>query len=331
MSEKIRNVALVGQGGVGKTMLAEAMLHLSGVTSRLGGHKGTKPTLDYDPEEEKRSFSIKLAMAPVSWGGARLNVIDAPCYPDFIGDAYAAMSAVETAIFVVDAAGDPGAVTTRLWYAAEDLSLARAVFVNRIDRSEAKYDATLAALQERFGQRLGAVTLPWGVGEDFKGIIDVIRMKARHLDDAGKPAECDIPAEYADAAEEARAHLCELVVEADDELMLKYLEGDGQLTQEELEGLLAKAIAERIFVPVFAGSCTAEEGVTSLMDDIATYFPSASDFGSVPLVNGDYLDIDEGDDRPVAFVFKVLNDPQNGRLALAKVLAGTVKPGLELI
>ena len=172
MSEKIRNVALVGQGGVGKTMLAEAMLHLSGVTSRLGGHKGTKPTLDYDPEEEKRSFSIKLAMAPVSWRGARLNVIDAPCYPDFIGDAYAAMSAVETAIFVVDAAGDPGAVTTRLWYAAEDLSLARAVFVNRIDRSEAKYDATLAALQERFGQRLGAVTLPWGVGEDFKGIID---------------------------------------------------------------------------------------------------------------------------------------------------------------
>lgn len=331
MSEKIRNVALVGQGGVGKTMLAEAMLHLSGVTSRLGGHKGTKPTLDYDPEEEKRSFSIKLAMAPVSWGGARLNVIDAPCYPDFIGDAYAAMSAVETAIFVVDAAGDPGAVTTRLWYAAEDLSLARAVFVNRIDRSEAQYDATLAALQERFGQRLGAVTLPWGVGEDFKGIIDVIRMKARHLDDAGKPAECDIPAEYADAAEEARARLCELVVEADDELILKYLEGDGQLTQEELEGLLAKAIAERIFVPVFAGSCTVEEGVTSLMDDIATYFPSASDFGSVPLVNGDYLDIDEGDDRPVAFVFKVLNDPQNGRLALAKVLAGTVKPGLELI
>lgn len=169
--------------------------------------------------------------------------------------------------------------------------------------------------------------MPWGVGEDFKGVIDVIRMKARHLDDAGKPVERDIPAEYADAAEEARAHLCELVVEADDELMLKYLEGDGRLTQEELEGLLAKAITERIFVPVFAGSCTAEEGITSLMDDIATYFPSASDFGSVPLVNGDYLDIDEGDDRPVAFVFKVLNVPQNGRLALAKVLAGTVKPG----
>ena len=330
MSEKIRNVALVGQGGVGKTMLAEAMLHLSGVTNRLGGHKGTKPTLDYDPEEEKRSFSIKLAMAPVPWRGARLNVIDAPCYPDFIGDAYAAMSAVETAVFVVDAAGEPGAVTTRLWYAAEDLSLARAVFVNRIDRSEAHYDETLAALQERFGARLGAVTLPWGVGDDFRGVIDLIRMRARHLDDKGKPVSCDIPAEMADDAEEARAHLCELVVEADDELMLKYLDGDEQLTQDELEGLLAKAIAERIFVPVFVGSCTREEGVTSLLDDIETYFPAASDFGGVPLVNGDFLDIDPGDDRPVGFVFKVLNDPQNGRLALVKVLAGTITPGLEL-
>lgn len=330
MSEKIRNVALVGQGGVGKTMLAEAMLHLSGVTNRLGGHKGTKPTLDYDPEEEKRSFSIKLAMAPVPWRRARLNVIDAPCYPDFIGDAYAAMSAVETAVFVVDAVGEPGAVTTRLWYAAEDLSLARAVFVNRIDRSEARYDETLAALQERFGARLGAVTLPWGVGDDFRGVIDLIRMQARHLDDKGKPVSCDIPAEMADDAEEARAHLCELVVEADDELMLKYLDGDEQLTQDELEGLLAKAIAERIFVPVFVGSCTREEGVTSLLDDIETYFPAASDFGGVPLVNGDFLDIDPGDDRPVGFVFKVLNDPQNGRLALVKVLAGTITPGLEL-
>ena len=330
MSEKIRNVALVGQGGVGKTMLAEAMLHLSGVTNRLGGHKGTKPTLDYDPEEERRSFSIKLAMAPVPWRGARLNVIDAPCYPDFVGDAYAAMSAVETVIFVVDAAGQAGAVTTRLWYAAEDLSLARAVFVNRIDRSEAHYDETLAELQERFGPRLAAVTLPWGVGDRFEGIIDLIRMQARHLDASGKPVTCEIPAEYAEAAEEARTRLCELVVEADDELMLTYLEGDGQLTQDELEGLLAKAIAERIFVPVFAGSCTAEEGVTSLLDDIEGYFPAASDFGGVPLVNGDYLDIDPGDDRPVGFVFKVLNDPQAGRLALMKVLAGTVTTGLEL-
>lgn len=330
MGEKIRNVALVGQGGVGKTMVAEAMLHLSGATDRLGGHKGTKPTLDYDPEEEKRSFSIKLAMAPIEWNGARLNVIDAPCYPDFIGDAYAAMSAVETAVFVVDAAGSRSAVTTRLWFAAEDLSLARAIFVNRVDRSEAHYDQTFDDLADRFGNRLAAVTLPWGTGDDFKGIIDIVHMKARHLVD-GKPVEEDIPADMQSAADDARARLSELVVEADDELMLKYLEGDEQLTQEELEGLMAKAITDRIFVPVFAGSASNEEGIISLMNDIAAFFPAPDAYGSVPLVNGDYLDIDEGDERPVGFVFKVLNDAQNGRMALMKVIAGTITPGLELI
>ena len=331
MSEKVRNVALVGQGGVGKTSLAEAMLHLSGVTNRLGGHKGTKPTLDYDPEEEKRSFSINLALAPIPWNGARLNVVDTPCYPDFIGDAYAAMSAVETAVFVVDAAGSPGAVTTRLWYAAEDLSLARAIFVNRIDRSEAHYDQTLADLQDRFGQRLAAVTLPWGIGGDFKGIIDLIRMQARHLDDKGKPVVSDIPVDELPAAEEARARLCELVVEADDELMLKYLEGDEQLMQDELEGLLAKAIAERIFVPVFAGSCIKEQGVNSLMDDIASYFPAPTDYGEMPLIDGDKLKISSEDERPVVFDFKTLNDPQQGRLSFLKVLTGTIEPGMELV
>ena len=117
-TEKVKNVVLVGQGGVGKTMLAEAMLHLTGRTTRLGGHAGTKPTLDYDGEEGERGFSISTAIAPVEWEGTRINVLDAPCYPDFVGDAYAAMSACETALFVVDAASGPGTITTRLWYAA---------------------------------------------------------------------------------------------------------------------------------------------------------------------------------------------------------------------
>ncbi|MFZ2756164.1 MAG: elongation factor G [Atopobiaceae bacterium] len=329
-TQKVKNVVLVGQGGVGKTMLAEAMLHLSGRTNRLGGHAGTKPTLDYDTEEEKRSFSISTAIAPIEWNGCRLNVLDAPCYPDFVGDAYAAMSVCETALFVVDASAGPQSITTRLWYAAEDLDLARAVFVNRIDRSEADYDTTLETLRERFGRRLGAVTLPWGVGDQFKGIIDVVRMQARHLDEHGKPVICDIPAEYADAAAGARDALCDMVAEADDELMLKYLDG-GQLTQDELESLLGKAIAQRLFVPVFAGSCVVEEGVTSLLDEIVSFFPSPKTFNEVPLVNGETLNIDPGDDRPVVFVFKTLPDPQQGRLSFVKVLAGSVRPGLELV
>ena len=325
---KVKNVVLVGQGGVGKTMLAEAMLHLSGRTTRLGGHAGTKPTLDYDAEEGARGFSISTTMAPVTWADTRINVLDAPCYPDFVGDAYAAMSAAETAIFVVDAESGPGTITTRLWYAAEDLAISRAAFINRLDRPEADFDMAMATLRERFGNTVGAVTIPMGTGAAFSGIIDVVRMTARHLED-GKPVVGDIPAEYLNAAQAAHDALVELVVEADDELMMRYLEGE-EITQEEVEGLLGKALAERIFVPVFAGSCVHEEGVISFMDAVAIWFPTLADFGRVPLVNGEELDIDPGDDRPVAFVFKSLQDQQNGRLSFIKVLAGTLAPGVEL-
>ena len=325
----VRNVVLVGQGGVGKTSLAEAMLHLSGKTARLGGHDGTKPTLDYDAEEVKREFSISTAIAPIDWKGARINVLDAPCYPDFIGDAYAAMSVCETALFVVDAAEGPQPTTVKLWYAAEDLRLARAVFVNRVDKENADFDMCLDMLRERFGMRLGAVTLPWGTGEDFNGIIDLVRMKARHCDGT-KQTEIEIPEGYRAAAEAAHETLCELVAEADDELMEKYLEGES-LTQEEVEGLLAKAIAHRLFVPVFAGSCVKEQGVNSLMDDIATYFPAPTDYGEMPLIDGDTLKISSEDDRPVVFDFKTLNDAQQGRLSFLKVLTGTIEPGMELV
>ena len=326
--ERVKNVVLVGTAGVGKTMLAEAMLHLTGKTSRLGGHAGTKPTLDYDSQEGARGFSISTATAPVMWEGTRINVLDAPCYPDFVGDAYTAMAASETALFMVDADG-PQTTTTRLWYAAEDLSLCRAIFVNRLDKPESDFETCMELLRDRFGNRLGAVTIPWGLGEDFQGVIDVVHMTARHLVD-GKPVEEDIPEDYLDAAQEAHETLVDLVAEADDEIMMKYLEGE-EITQEELEGLLGKAIRDRVFVPVFAGSCVQEEGVISFMNAVVAWFPAMADFGRIPLVNGEQLDISPDDDRPVAFVFKSLQDPQNGKLSFLKVLAGTLKPGLELV
>lgn len=325
----VRNVVLVGQGGVGKTSLAEAMLHLSGKTARLGGHDGTKPTLDYDAEEVKREFSISTSIAPIDWKGSRINVLDAPCYPDFIGDAYAAMSVCESALFVVDAAAGPQPTTVKLWYAAEDLRLARAVFVNRIDKENANFETCLGLLRERFGTRLGAVTLPWGQGEDFGGVIDLVRMKARHCNGT-EQTECEIPEEYRAQAEAAHETLCELVAEADDDLMEKYLEGE-TLTQEEIEDLLSRAIAKRLFVPVFVGSCIKEQGVNSLMDDITTYFPAPTDYGEMPLIDGDSLKISSEDDRPVVFVFKTLNDPSQGRISFIKVLTGTIEPGMELV
>lgn len=327
-SDGVRNVVLVGQGGTGKTMIAEAMLHLTGRTTRLGGHAGTKPTLDYDGEEGERGFSISTSIAPVTYNNVRINVLDAPCYPDFVGDAHAAMSACENAAFVVDAASGPGTITTRLWFAAEDLSLVRALFINRIDRPDADYELAFEQLKERFGNNLGPITIPMGSGDKFSGVIDVVRMTARHLED-GKVVASEVPEEYREAAEAARAQLTELVVEADDELMMKYLEG-GEVSQDELEGLLSKALRERLFVPVFVGSAVREEGIISFMEAVSTWFPAMADFGRIPLVNGEQLDISPDDDRPVVFVFKSLNDPQVGRLSFLKVLAGTVKPGLEL-
>lgn len=325
----VRNVVLVGQGGVGKTSLAEAMLHLSGKTARLGGHDGTKPTLDTDPEEVKREFSISTSIAPIDWKDVRINVLDAPCYPDFIGDAYAAMAVAEASLFVVDAAAGPQPTTVNLWYAAEDLRQARAVFINRIDKPDADYETCMELLRERFGMRLGAVTLPLGQGDDFNGIIDIVRMKARHCEGT-KQTESEIPEAYLAQAQAARETLTELVAEADDDLMEKYLEGE-PLTNEEVEGLMAKAIASRLFVPVFVGSCIKEQGVNSLMDDIAAYFPAPTGFGEMPLIDGDTLQISSEDDRPVVFVFKTLNDAQQGRLSFIKVLTGTIEPGQELV
>ena len=329
-TDQVRNVVLVGQGGVGKTSLAEAMLHLTGKTSRLGGHAGSKPTLDFDPEEAKRQFSISTSIAPIEHKGSKINILDAPCYPDFIGDAYGALSVVETALFVVDAAEGPQPTTVKLWYAAEDLPLARAVFVNRIDREGANFDETMNQLSERFGNRVGAVSIPMGVGPAFSGIIDIIRMKARTWNAGSGEVIEDIPAEYMAAAEAAREHLCDTIAEADDELMEKYLEGN-PLTQEEIESLLGTAIADRLFVPVYVGSAVNEQGINILLDDIVTYFPTPVDYGAMPLTDGTELKISSADERPVAFVFKTLNDPQSGRLSFIKVLAGTLTPGIELI
>ena len=259
-TDKVRNVVLVGQGGVGKTKLAEAMLHLTGKTARLGGHAGSKPTLDFDPEESKRNFSISTSIAPVEHKGCKINVLDAPCYPDFIGDAYAAISVAETALFVVDAVEGPQPTTVKLWYATDEQPVARAVFINRIDKDNADLDLTMAGLQDRFGNHLGLVSIPMGVGPDFKGLIDVIHMQARTYDAEGKEIVGEIPAEYADAAASAREALCDLAVEADEELMMKYLEGEA-LTQEELEGLLGTAIAQRMLVPVYVGAAVQEPGM----------------------------------------------------------------------
>jgi len=327
-TDKVRNVVLVGHGGAGKTSLAEAMLYLSGATKRLGtvddGHSG----LDYDPEEIKRKFTINLALAPVMHDGVKINIIDTPGYADFMGDAIAGMEAAEMALFVVDAVSGPQVQTARLWKAAGDMGIARAVFINRMDKEHADFDAAMVALDARFGHRVGAVQIPMGSEADFRGVIDVIRMKAYHHE-GDKEEVLDIPAEFSDAAEAAREKLTDLVAEADESLMEKYLDGE-RLNQEELEALLDKAIAQGIFIPVFVGSATKLQGIEDLMDEIVSFFPEPTAHGPVPTVDGGAVTVTI--DGPLTLLtFKTIFDPYVGRLNFVKVLSGTLVPGTELV
>ena len=330
-TEHVRNVVLVGQDGAGKTSLAEAMLYVSGKTPRMGTTHDGKSYLDYDAEEIKRKFTIGTSIAPIPYKDYKINVLDTSGHPDFICDTLSTMQAAEMALFVVDAVAGPQVMTTKLWREAEGMRLSRAVFINHIDREHADFDMAMATLHARFGSRLGPVTIPIGQDADFKGVIDIIRMEARYFGEGDDSERIEpIPAEFADAAQAARDKLCDLVAEADDELMMKYLEGEEQLTQDELESLLDKAIAQELFIPVFVGSTIIKQGIQGLMEDICTYFPHPRSHGRFQMADGTSIPIDETN-RPAAFAFKTLSDPFVGRLSFLKVLSGVLEPGMELI
>lgn len=327
-TEHVRNIVLVGQDGAGKTSLAEAMLHVSGKTPRMGTTHDGKSYLDYDEEEIRRHFTLGTSIAPIPYKDYKINLLDTSGQADFLGDTLATMQAAEMAMFVVDAVDGPQVMTTRLWHEAEAMRLCRCVFINHIDREHANFDVAMATLHARFGSRLGAVTIPMGVDKDFKGVIDVLRMKARYFEGEDERVE-EIPEDYLDAAQVARDKLCDLVAEADEDLMMKYLDGKEQLTQKELEQLLDKAIAQEIFIPVFVGSTIIKQGIKGLMEDIASYFPHPRAHGPFYLANGNELYVDEMGE-PAGFVFKTLSDPYVGRMSFIKVLSGYLEPGMEL-
>lgn len=327
-TEHVRNIVLVGQDGAGKTSLAEAMLHVSGKTPRMGTTHDGKSHLDYDEEEIRRHFTLGTSIAPIPYKDYKINLLDTSGQADFLGDTLATMQAAEMAMFVVDAVDGPQVMTTRLWHEAEAMRLCRCVFINHIDREHANFDIAMATLHARFGSRLGAVTIPMGVDKDFKGVIDVLRMKARYFEGEDERVE-EIPEDYLDVAQVARDKLCDLVAEADEDLMMKYLDGEEQLTQKELEQLLDKAIAQEIFIPVFVGSTIIKQGIKGLMEDIASYFPHPRAHGPFYLANGNELYVDETGE-PAGFVFKTLSDPYVGRMSFIKVLSGYLEPGMEL-
>ena len=325
-SDKVRNIVLVGQDGAGKTSLAEAMLHLCGKTQRLGTTVDGKSNMDYDPEEIKRQITISTSLGTIVHKGVKINVLDTPGSPDFIGDTIAALKACETAVFVVDSNPSVQIMTKKIWQMAEVAGIPRVIYINRIDKENSDYNEILQGLIDQFGTRLGAVVEPIGTEKSFSGIVDLLRTKKR-VTAGGKETISELDGDLLAEAENARADLNELVAEADDDLMMKFFD-EGEFTDEEFAFLLKSSIAQNLFVPVYVGSATQEQGVMNLLDDIVEFFPTPLDRKPYATVDGDEIAVGEGD--ACGFVFKTLSDPYVGRLSFVKVVRGMLKAADEI-
>lgn len=316
--DKIRNVALAGHGGTGKTSLAEAMLFAAGATTRMGKIEDGSTVSDWDPDEQKRQFSLNISLLPLEWKDHKINVVDTPGYMDFMGEVKCGLRAVETAIITVDAVGGVQVGTEFAWRFAEELSLPRAIFVGRMDRENADFDAAVQQIQNGFGARCIPIQLPIGSQASFKGVVDVLTQKA-YIGEKGE--EAAIPDDMQGAADQAREKLIEAAAETDDALITKYLEGQ-ELTAEELANGVKAGIANGSIVPIFTGAATRVIGVHSLLSAIVSLFPAPTDRP----VKVDDKELKADPSGPLlALVFKTAADPYVGRLTYFRVLSGTLK------
>jgi elongation factor G len=320
----IRNLALIGHGGTGKTSLTEAMLFATGAISRHGRVEDGNTTSDYDPDEIKRKSSVNLSLIPVEWNRAKINLIDTPGYADFVGEEKAGLRAADAALIVIDAQAGVQVGTEYAWLFTNERSMPRIVFVNRMDRENTDFAAALASLQQHFGAKCVAVHAPIGEQENFQGVVDVIDGQAR-LGDKG--AAGATPETIADAVAAYRDKLAEAVCEVDDELMMKYLEGE-PISDDELRAALKKAVAACAVVPVFCGSATKLIGVTAFMDALVEFAPSPEDVqperANTP--TGDTVELTPDPAGPLAaLVFKSTADPFTGKLTYFRVYSGTLQ------
>ena len=323
-SEKIRNVALVGHGGAGKTTLAEALLHRAGTINRVGRVEDGTTVCDHDPEEQSRGLSLSLAIAPFEWKGHKVNLIDTPGYADFVGDVASALSVVDLAVFVVSAVDGVEVQTEAIWRLAAHLGVPRMIFINKLDRERASFERTLDQLRDRLGAGVAPLELPIGSEADFRGIADLLTDTA-HLYDQGVPRTEPIPDDMADLEHQVRDNLVEGIVVADDALLERYLEGDVP-SVDQLEHALTLGIETATVFPVVCGSATAEVGIDRLADFLVEIGPPPED-RPTKVIAGD-ADVEVPADPsgdPLAFVFKTIADPFVGQVSLLKVLSGTVR------
>ena len=322
---KIRNIALVGHRGTGKTSLLEGLLYKAGVVNRLGHVVEGTTVSDYDDDEKRRQLSLSAGLAHIERQGLSFNLLDTPGDSSFLADTIASLRVVETALMVVNSVLGVEVQTERLWERADQRGLARILFCNMLDRERADFTVAVGALREAFGPQVVAVEIPVGSEHEFRGVIDLLSMKA-HVYEGEKATQGDIPADLAAAAEEARGKLVEAVAETDDELLEKFF-AEEEITTAELEAAFAKAVAEARLFPVAAGSATHLIGVDRLLDLLA--LAPAPDAVAAPRALGaDDAEVELACDvaKPaVAFVFKTMADQFSGRINVFRVFQGSIK------
>jgi elongation factor G len=324
----IRNVALVGHGGSGKTQLVSAMLFAAGAVNRLGKVDDGTTTTDFDEEEIARKHTLSSSLAHAEWQKAKVNIIDTPGFANFLSDARAALRVVEAAVVVVDAVHGVEVQTEKLWAEAASLNLPRIVVVNKLDRERASLDRTLETLHRDCAREIAPIQLPLGEERTFNGVIDLVRMKALTYagDNSGKVTEGDIPDGLADRAQKAREQLIESVAEADEQLMETFF-AEGTLTQEQLvAGLRTATMTGKLF-PLLCTSASHMIAVQPLLDAITSYVPSPAEreFPTLDL-DGSDITVKPADGSPyAAFVWKTIADPFAGRITMLRVVNGTLK------
>ena len=329
-AERIRNVALVGHRGTGKTSLHEALLFEAGATTRLGTVADGTTVSDSDDDEQARGMSISAALASFSWRDVKVNLIDTPGEPSFIADALGALRVCESAVFVVNGVMGVEVSTQRLWTRAAELGVARLIFVNMLDRERADFFRTLDSLKAAFGPHVVATEIPIGSEHEVRGLIDLVDMKAYEYTGAGKEncREIPIPEELAAQAEEYREKLMDEVAENSDALMERYLEGE-EISHEEIVTALEDGTDQGLIFPVTCGVATAHLGADRLLDALVDDLPSPVQHGGLKLP--DMTLEPTADGETYAYVFKTRADPFAGRINLFRVYQGTVSADSHLL
>jgi elongation factor G len=327
-ASRIRNVALVGHRGSGKTSLHEALLFEAGALTRLGTVADGTTVSDADEDEKARGMSISASLASFTWRDVKVNLIDTPGEPSFVADALGALRVCESAVFVVNGVMGVEVSTQRLWQRASELGVARLVYVNMLDRERADFFRTLESLKATFGPHVVATEIPIGSEHEIRGVIDLVDMKAYEYDGSEHGKEIPIPDDYADRAQEYREKLMDEVAENSEALMERYLEGE-EISHEEIVTALEDGTDHGHIFPVCCGVATTRLGADRLLDAIVDDLPSPVQHGA--------LEVDEMTLEPVedgemfAYVFKTRADPFAGRINLFRVYQGTMTHDTQVL